>query len=308
MTNTDFLNSNEAKQFLLFSIEDVDDFVLRVAERLRDHHQHWDLRNVKRLFFESEFVGDKYEDIQLTASEYDSLSELSNDEGGMSRYFTILNYNDFASEFPLNELEDWYGAEWIHNSGFISKAIDWVESIDGDVSKALRLKDLVEKLHTSKFSLGNIKYYWIEDYALNPIHHKVIAIHINLIDIVIGELHRRYAKFYEHLFLAVPKVVSVNENPYPDLFKSHEIYFGFEKYVIKHIVDPYIDYSYLFQRLLHEKLIHKFKLKDYAEWIWKRNLISEKTYNLILDKNGFYSLGKSTTPERENNFNNIFNI
>lgn len=308
MTNTDFLNSNEAKQFLLFSIEDVDDFVLRVAERLSDQHQHWDIRNVKRLFFESEFVGDKYEDRQLTASEYDSLSEISNEEGVLSKYFTILNYNEFESEFPLNELEDWYGIEWIHNNGFISKAFDWVEGTDGDVSKALRLKDLLEKLHNSKSSLGNIKYYWTEDYALNPIQRKVILVHINFIEVVTGELRKRYAPFYEHLFLLESTAIQKNKNPFPDLFKTHKVYLAFEEYSKRHIIEPYIDFSYLFQRLLHEKLIHKHKQKEFAQWILEWKYITDKTYELILDRRGFYTFGNCTSPERENNFNNIFNI
>ncbi len=103
------------------------------------------------------------------------------------------------------------------------------------------------------------------------------------------------------------------ENPYPDYFKSYDIYEKFLEYTDKHIIDPYIDYSYLKKRLEKKKLIYRLKDKEFIEFLHlnkntltDRKYLSEREYEMISEKDGLYSLGKSTSEQRENNFNNIF--
>ncbi|WP_225035283.1 hypothetical protein [Winogradskyella sp. SM1960] len=98
------------------------------------------------------------------------------------------------------------------------------------------------------------------------------------------------------------------QNPDSDIFKEIETFLQFKEYLGKHIVEPYIDLSYLIQRLKHEGLIHTKKHLEYNEYLKESEFITEKIYNMIYEKNCFRSLDKTTTPERENNFNNIFEI
>jgi len=96
-------------------------------------------------------------------------------------------------------------------------------------------------------------------------------------------------------------------NPYPDIFKSFDIYTKFIEYTSKHIIDFYIDYSYLKKRLEHEKFIHITKDNEFMRIVFEdMKLIKQKQYDDYVVKNKLISLKKSTSANRENNFNNIF--
>jgi hypothetical protein len=97
-------------------------------------------------------------------------------------------------------------------------------------------------------------------------------------------------------------------NPFPDIFKSLNTYNCFKEYTAKHIIEPFPDYSYLFQRLLLEKLIHKKTHFEYMDWLSQEKLITPKTHDKMKVERNFRSLEKSSSSQRENNFNNIFEI
>ena len=85
-------------------------------------------------------------------------------------------------------------------------------------------------------------------------------------------------------------------------------YLKFNEYASNHIIDFYLDYSYLKKRLEHEKLIHRIKDNDFMRFLFEdMKLINKKKYFKYTLKNGLSSLNKSTSINRENNFNNLFN-
>ena len=101
--------------------------------------------------------------------------------------------------------------------------------------------------------------------------------------------------------------IDVSENPYPEIFKSGTVYNKFLAYTKKHIIDSYLDYSYLKKRLEHDGLIHRTKDNDFMRILFEdMNLINEKEYDRYLQKNKLTSLGKSQSENRVNNYNNIF--
>ena len=91
-------------------------------------------------------------------------------------------------------------------------------------------------------------------------------------------------------------------------FQNVRNYEYFHEYVKLHIVEPYLDYSYLFQRLLEKEFIKYIKQKEFMKWLFENDFINEKTFNYFDVKGQFYSLKKATTPQRENNFNNLFKL
>ena len=104
-----------------------------------------------------------------------------------------------------------------------------------------------------------------------------------------------------------------NENPYPFIFvgTNSDVYDRFIEYSEKHIIDFYIDYSYLKKRLEKEKLIHNIKDNDFMKTLFEKMcLISQANYDCYLEKyeSKLRSLGKSYNTNRENNFNNIFEV
>jgi|GEM_PF-3008750 len=80
----------------------------------------------------------------------------------------------------------------------------------------------------------------------------------------------------------------------------------FDEYVSKYIIDLYIDYSYLFQRLLHEKFIIRLTHTQFMNWLMEKGYIDERKKNILLEKESFRSLTKSSSANRENNFNITF--
>lgn len=127
------------------------------------------------------------------------------------------------------------------------------------------------------------------------------------------EEHLKYASsIYYHLKNSfVNKLreegIDVSENPYPEIFKSGTVYNKFLAYTKKHIIDSYLDYSYLKKRLEHDSLIHRTKDNDFMRILFEdMNLINEKEYDRYLQKNKLTSLGKSQSENRVNNYNNIF--
>ena len=99
----------------------------------------------------------------------------------------------------------------------------------------------------------------------------------------------------------------ISNNPFALIFVTGDIYNKFIKYKTNHIIDFYIDFSYLKKRLEAENLIHRTKDNDFMKILFKEMKIgTEKQYDNYLMKNKLLSLNKSYSANRDNNFNNIF--
>ena len=82
----------------------------------------------------------------------------------------------------------------------------------------------------------------------------------------------------------------------------------FSMYVDENIIDPYLDFSYLFHRLLNEKLIFPLSQKKFFIFLLEKGFIIEKNYKSFCEKGQFYSFSKCSSTPRENNFNNLFGL
>lgn len=121
-------------------------------------------------------------------------------------------------------------------------------------------------------------------------------------------------EFYiEFDFSARAKIKFLNEklndeyNPFESLFINGKVYKNFIFYTSNHIIDYYIDYSYLKKRLEFEGLIYRIKDNDFMKIIHSNlKLIKDKQYDDYLKKYKLSSLNKSFSVNRDNNFNNTF--
>lgn len=95
---------------------------------------------------------------------------------------------------------------------------------------------------------------------------------------------------------------------YSHIFKTIDNYNNFLIYRNRHIIEPYVDYSYLFQRMKFENLIHSTKHLVFIDWLHKNSSISQKWHTDFYEKGSFRSLNKSESNDRINNFNNIFKL
>jgi hypothetical protein len=95
-------------------------------------------------------------------------------------------------------------------------------------------------------------------------------------------------------------------NPFPTLFTSYDIFEKFLEYTDEHILDAYIDYSYLKKRLEAEGLTHRMKDLEFIEFLYRDMKLSDSLYEDFIAKGKLIALKKSSSVQRENNFNNIF--
>lgn len=116
----------------------------------------------------------------------------------------------------------------------------------------------------------------------------------------------------EITFMAVRKENIINksisldhkstDNPHPDIFKSKEGFQIFMEFNNNHIIDAYPDYSFIFQQLLNDVLLHKVEHRAFIGWLKKEGLITDKIHAILIDKGFFRSLTKSTTASRMNSY------
>lgn len=189
------------------------------------------------------------------------------------------------------------------------------------------LYDILEKdLGLTEASLGD---YFLEKFCIN-IYNDLDRIEN---EVIIYAQNNNYNKTQkEHLFYHKPllenrineliqeyssKKTSIKEQPQQKnnsetststIFIETISNEKFNNYLKLHIVEPYVDYSYLFQRMLKENIIVKTKHLDFVNWLYSNNHITENIKDLIIKNNGFRSLSKSYSTQRENNFNNVFNL
>jgi hypothetical protein len=95
---------------------------------------------------------------------------------------------------------------------------------------------------------------------------------------------------------------------YSFLFKNEDVFNAFIIYQ-RHIIDSYVDFSYLKKRLEHENLIYSITDNYFMKIVYESlELISEKQYDIYIERGKLKSLSKSFSEQRENNFNHIFKV
>lgn len=280
----DFLNSNMTNTLLMFNIYDVDEFVIREAKRVHNYDGICDLSNVKRYSFEMFQVGeDEFYEEEMSTEEYLQRK----DDGECYNCYTRLNYDDFESEFPLDELEHWYDDDWLYsfhcNKAFFQAVNVWIDKTDGDSSKKLRLQDLINKLKRSQLALSNIRSSWKTTIPLNAIQVKVIKIHKRFNEVMLKEISARYSPLFPDLFPETSK--GATDSSYEVGFKLSE-----QLKNRKEILDLLIEHGFLKQKTSKADFIIAFnpynnnKIKTPLVWVGSRNTLNYFVKTLVSNR------------------------
>lgn len=124
-------------------------------------------------------------------------------------------------------------------------------------------------------------------------------------------LKNEYGDYFKNAFtLELSDIIGEsNVTPIWDgVFTNQSNFKKFYEYKKNHILDVYIDYSYLYQRMLKEKFIYSMKHKEFINWLSRFELIKDHEYHKLYEKGGFLSLPKSSSTQRINNFNLVFKL
>jgi len=102
--------------------------------------------------------------------------------------------------------------------------------------------------------------------------------------------------------------ISFEREIWENFFTKQIHYINFKKYISSFILEYHTDYSFIFQKMLKKKLIYRIKHKEFIEWLFKHQFINQSVYEELDLKKNLISFDKSSSDDRENNFNNTFGL
>jgi hypothetical protein len=100
--------------------------------------------------------------------------------------------------------------------------------------------------------------------------------------------------------------ISFEREIWENFFTKQIHYINFKKYISSFILEYHTDYSFIFQKMLKKKLIYRIKHKEFIEWLFKHQFINQSVFEELDSKKNLISFNKSSSNDRENNFNKTF--
>lgn len=240
-----------------------------------------------------------YQELLRLSLLYRQIKDIKKDDFLFEKFKAIINNQLY---FHLKSKEEFYDLERFKSTYKILVEEFIEDNIDADEN------DFIEKYINSQQEIINkaIKYS-IEIDGYEPLE-LIQFLKKDFFDEFIRSSKKKIEFLENRLYVINTSISEVNEvNPYPLIFISADIYLKFIEYASNNIIDYYLDYSYLKKRLEHEKIIHSIKDNEFMRILYEEmELISKKDYEEYSLKNKLSSLNKSSSTNRENNFNNIF--
>ncbi len=85
-----------------------------------------------------------------------------------------------------------------------------------------------------------------------------------------------------------------NKNPFPQIFTGDDTktFALFETFTKQHIIDKYIDFSFIFQQMKYNGYISDVKHVKFMNWLKENQYINNKEYSFFIEQNSFRSLKK----------------
>ena len=100
--------------------------------------------------------------------------------------------------------------------------------------------------------------------------------------------------------------ISFEREIWENFFTKQIHYINFKKYISSFILEYHTDYSFIFQKMLKKKLIYRIKHKEFIEWLFKHQFINQNVYEYLESYANLKTLNRSSSNDRENNFNKTF--
>ena len=134
------------------------------------------------------------------------------------------------------------------------------------------------------------------------------------------ELNRHYQIFQYTIFFVVnffikrtkekiENIKLINEKKF-EIFKTPSNYYKFENYIDVYLQKDnfYPEYSFLFRKLIENKIIEKLNHNNFADYLLKLDFINETQHALFLEKRSWLTQKKASTLDRESNYNKVFHL
>jgi hypothetical protein len=95
-----------------------------------------------------------------------------------------------------------------------------------------------------------------------------------------------------------------NKNTFQDVFEGIDdsAFKLFKKFINRHYLDPYTDFSFIFQYMKKDGYIGDLKHKVFIKWLYENNYIKEKDFQKFMEKSGFRAYSKLNDSSRLNTY------
>lgn len=240
-----------------------------------------------------------YEELLRVSLLFREIKKIEEDGVLFDQFKTIINNQLY---FYLKSKEAFYDLDRFKDiyETLVKEFID--ENLDADEN------DYIEGYMNSQNEIINESFTYTIKLDGYESLELIQFVHQDFFEEFISSSKKKIEFLENRLYVLNASKTEVNEvNPYPLIFVSADIYLKFIEYTHKHIIDYYLDYSYLKKRLENLNLIHSIKDNEFMRILYEEmELISKKDYEEYSIKNKLSSLNKSSSTNRENNFNNIF--
>ena len=232
-------------------------------------------------------IGDKYTTKSIPQTKQEAFQRLTNYD--VMKFFFVF-VKDFNDKYSLN----------------IKTLKDELKTLNQFIEEAEKIK-IDEAINIYNKNFNPSKNYENEYIKLKYGHYenKNFYNYFSFFDNLAPLVKAKYFLYKECLENEIKNIEEI-QSPLIDIFYDKTQITKFNEYIKLHMIENYVDYSYLFQRLMEDKFIIKKIHLFYAELLLKNGYIKEIDMDLIIKNGGFRSLKKSYSIQRENNFNNIF--
>lgn len=273
-------------------------------------------------FYENIYIGEEREKETLSLENFNSKNK--------NHIYKGVNYPRLIEKMDLNVFHSELEKKVENDQAYFIKSIESEAKTLSEINFKVHLTESNDTIYNSIKNLGALNEY-------NIISKIIIERYLNSYKYVHSVLENKYKnhiptafKNLSYLSLSndMLKNKPISQFIYPqrrhsseqineinelieadydeDVFKEYNTFLNFKKYTKNHIIEPYKDYSYLFQRLKNDNLIHNKKHLEFVDWLFEKKFITEKVKEMFYSKNGFESLNNSKKDSRIHNYNLLF--
>lgn len=187
-----------------------------------------------------------------------------------------------------------------HRQGVILKSCEYIESISDVVNRMLYrdvnlMNDILEDIKDLDYYekikyMIDIKYISLQNEALF-VDKKDVTI-ASKIDLEIDKLGQLRKLEIDEKKTGTPS--SENKNPFPLIFTGDDTksFTLFDTFTKQHLIDKYIDFSFIFQQMKYNGYISDVKHVKFMNWLKENQYITDKEYSYFIEQNSFRSLKK----------------
>lgn len=159
-----------AKDYILHTIEDVDDIVLKLGQMAPTEILGYEIER-EYFHFETDGSSGELDKIHLTKEDYDNMIFYPS--------YTKLNYQEFIDEFNLGQFGVFLRDEYLigeFNEFFKPQSINYINQASYDGLMKQRLKEVLQSICSAYWELGEISCGWYYNEPLNDIQTTIISL------------------------------------------------------------------------------------------------------------------------------------